>query len=32
MIPLLAHILTGAATGWLVWYISPAWLKGTRKR
>jgi hypothetical protein len=25
---LLVHILTGAAVGWLVWYFSPAWLKG----
>lgn len=23
-----AHVLTGAALGWLIWRISPKWLKG----
>ena len=28
MTSLLAHAITGAAIGWLVWYLSPPWLKG----
>lgn len=24
----LYHALTGAAIGWLIWYVSPPWLKG----
>jgi hypothetical protein len=28
MISFLAHLLLGAACGWLIWRISPPWLKG----
>lgn len=28
MTALLVHLAIGAACGWLVWRISPPWLKG----
>jgi hypothetical protein len=28
MTALLAHLALGAAAGWLIWRISPPWLKG----
>ncbi len=31
MTSFLAHVLTGAAVGWLIWRVSPPWLSG-RKR
>jgi len=28
MTSLLAHAITGAAVGWLIWRVSPSFLKG----
>ena len=28
MTALLAHAITGAAVGWLIWYVCPPWLRG----
>ena len=28
MTSFLAHLLLGAACGWLIWRISPPWLRG----
>lgn len=28
MIHLLEHVALGAACGWLIWRLSPPWLKG----
>lgn len=28
MIPFLSHLALGAACGWIIWRVSPAFLKG----